>query len=79
MNPLLKLAEECAELAQVAIKLSQAKSKSRKKKFLERFREEKKDVLAALKASRPLLLRIDKQIKNKTRIKQKTSNTKSEK
>ncbi len=68
MNPLLKLAEECAELAQVAIKLSQVKSVTRKRKFLKRFELEKKDVLNALKATRPSIAAIKTALKNTKEI-----------
>ena len=63
MDPLLKLAEECAELAQVAIKLSQVKSTARKRKFLKRFLLEKTDVLNALKATRPQITALKQELK----------------
>ena len=49
---LLKVAEECNELAQVAIKLAMAKTEKRKKKLSQRYLSEKRDVLAAMKAVR---------------------------
>jgi hypothetical protein len=65
MDPLLKLAEECAELTQVAIKLAHAKSKERKQKFLRRFQLERKDVLNALKATAPVISAITQTTKPK--------------
>lgn len=52
VRQLLKVAEECNELAQVAIKLATAKSEKRKKKLSQRYLSEKRDVLAAMKAVR---------------------------